>query len=135
MTKTSVSSDKNVLLCLYRGEFSIVPYLEFFLCAGLNVVTGFLGLDNNSVLVHAVCFGHVLVTEQATVGNVGGVDGCGEEQEGQDTWQQKNRVTNCGIIELFKLIGISWKVKKSWKQFMVSSILPKNERKNEKKST
>ena len=63
----------------------LVPYLEFFLCAGFNVVTRFLGLDNDSVLVHAVGFGHVLVAEQTTVGNVGGVDGGGEEQEGQDT--------------------------------------------------
>ena len=63
----------------------LVPYLEFFLCAGFNIVTSFLALDNDSVLVHAVAFGHVLVAEQTTVGNVGGVDGGGEEQEGQDT--------------------------------------------------
>ena len=80
-----------------------MPYLEFFLCAGFNVVSpGFLALDNDSVLVHAVGFGHVLVAEQTTVGNVGRVDGHGEEQEGQDTWQQKNRVIV--IIELLKQI-------------------------------
>ena len=62
-----------------------MPYLEFFLCAGFNIVTSFLALDNDSMLVHAVAFGHVLVAEKTTVSNVGGVDGGGEEQEGQDT--------------------------------------------------
>jgi len=43
-----------------------------------------LRLDNHAALVGAVSLGHVLVAEQAPVGDVGGVDGGREEEEGED---------------------------------------------------
>jgi hypothetical protein len=43
-----------------------------------------LRLDNHAALVGAVSLGHVLVAEQAPVGDVSGVDGGREEEEGED---------------------------------------------------
>lgn len=38
------------------------------------------------MLVHPVGLGHVLVAEESPVGNISGVDGHGEEKEGEDTF-------------------------------------------------
>ena len=62
----------------------IFKVLELLLGAALDV--SLLGLDDDTVLVHAVGLGHVLVAEEPPVGHVGGVDGGGEEEEGEDTF-------------------------------------------------
>ena len=62
----------------------LLEVLELLLGAGSDV--GLLRLDNHSTLVGAVGLGHVLVAEQTPVGDIGGVDGGGEEEEGQDTF-------------------------------------------------
>jgi len=60
----------------------LLEILELLLSAGSDV--GLLRLNDHAALVGAVSLGHVLVAEETPVGHVGGVDGGGEEEEGED---------------------------------------------------
>ena len=69
--------------------------LEFLLCAGFDV--GLFGLNNNTMLIHTISLGHVLVAEKTTIGNVGSVDSGREKEESQDTYKWKSSIL---LIEL-----------------------------------
>ena len=60
-----------------------VIYLESLLSTRLDV--SFFGLNDNTVFVHSVSFGHIFVTEEPSVSNICGPYSSREEKESNDT--------------------------------------------------
>merc|ERR1719204_1226628 len=75
----------SVALELGKGWVHVLEVLELLeLLLGATLDVSLLGLDDDSPL-DTVLLVKVLVEEHTTIGDEGGVDGGGEEEEGEDT--------------------------------------------------